>query len=31
LKGLPVDVLRDADGAVDYLRVGYRLQKRVRA
>ena len=30
LKGLPVDVLRDADGAVDLLRAGYRLQKRVR-
>ena len=30
LKGLPVDVLRDTDGAVAWLRAGYRLQKRVR-
>ena len=30
LKGLPVDVVRDADGAVAWLRVGYRMQKRVR-
>lgn len=30
LKGLPIDVVRDADGAVGWLRVGYRLQKRVR-
>lgn len=30
LKGLPIEVIRDADGAIDYLRVGFRLQKRVR-
>ena len=30
LKGLPVEVVRDADGAVGWLRAGYRLQKRVR-
>jgi len=30
LKGLPVDVVRDADGAVAWLRAGYRMQKRVR-
>ncbi|MBN1137186.1 MAG: beta-lactamase family protein [Anaerolineae bacterium] len=30
LQGLAVDVVRDADGAIDYLRAGYRLQKRVR-
>jgi CubicO group peptidase (beta-lactamase class C family) len=30
LKGLPIDVLRGADGAVGWLRAGYRLQKRVR-
>jgi len=30
LKGLPVDVVRDADGSVAWLRAGYRMQKRVR-
>jgi CubicO group peptidase (beta-lactamase class C family) len=30
LKGLPIDVVRNADGAVSWLRAGYRLQKRVR-
>ena len=30
LKGLPVEVVRDADEAVGWLRAGYRLQKRVR-
>ena len=30
LKGLPVEVVRDADGTVGWLRAGYRLQKRVR-
>lgn len=29
LKGLPVDVLRDPDGTVGWLRAGYRLQRRV--
>lgn len=30
LQGLPVDVVREADGSVGWLRAGYRLQKRVR-
>jgi hypothetical protein len=30
LKGLPIDVVRNADGAVSWLRAGYRMQKRVR-
>jgi hypothetical protein len=27
---LPIEVVHDADGAVGWLRAGYRLQKRVR-